>query len=148
MLATRAHQAIGDQYKSPIAQPCRISARAPGAFIDHGVETEFTPHRMSGQHRAPIPRADRAHILAFDRIIASLMAMQQTPQLRQIEMSPEQILATEIENRAVLGFAGPVAIGFDDAYVFSLEAGADGCPHNPQEHDRGGSESDEIVPSK
>jgi hypothetical protein len=46
----------------------------------------------------------------------------------------------------VLGFAGPVAIGFDDAYVFALEAGADGCPHSPQEHARAGSESDGIVP--
>ena len=73
--------------------------------------------------------------------------MQQALQFRQIEMRREQILATEIENRAVLGFAGPVAIGFDDAYVFALEAGADGCPHNPQEHDRVGSESDGIVPS-
>jgi hypothetical protein len=75
------------------------------------------------------------------------MAMQQMPQLRQIEMRREQILATEIENRAVLGFAGPVAIGFDYAHVFALEAVADGCPHNSQKHDRGGSESGGIVPS-
>ena len=134
MLAAGAHQPIGGQHESPIAQPHHVPALAPLAFIEHGIEAELTPHRMRGQHRAPIPCADRTHILAFDRIITSLLAMQETPQLRQIEMRREQILATEIENRAVLGFAGPVAIGFDDAYVFALEAVADGCPHNPQEH--------------
>src|SRR6516162_3031312 len=143
MLATRAHQAIGDQYESPITQPSRISACARGAFIEHGVEAELTPHRTSGQHRAPIPRSDRLDVLASGGI-APVIAMQQTLQFRQIEMRREQILATEIEDRAVLGFARLVAIGFDDAYVFALEAVADGCPHNPQEHGRGGSESGKL----
>jgi hypothetical protein len=40
--------------------------------------------------------------------------MQQALQFRQIEMRREQILAAEIEDRAVLGFARPVAIGFDE----------------------------------
>jgi hypothetical protein len=62
-------------------------------------------------------------------------------------MRREQILAAEIEDRAVLGFARLVAIGFDDAYVFALEAVADGCPHNPQEHGWGGSETEIVPPS-
>ena len=140
MLAAWAHQAIGDQHESPVAQPSRVPALAPCASIEHGVEAELAPHRTRGQHRAPIPRSDRLHILAGGGIVLGI-AMQQTPQLRQIQMRREQILAAEIENGAVLGFAGPVAIGFDHAHVFALKAVADGCPHNPEKHGRGGSES-------
>ena len=38
---------------------------------------------------------------------------------------------SKVENSALLGFAGPIAIGFDGAHVFALEALADGCPHEP-----------------
>ena len=133
MLAAWAHHAIGDQHQSPIAQPDRVPALAPCAVIEHRVEAERAPHRLRGQHRAPVPGSDRSHVLALDAI-GVLVAMQQTPQLRQIEMRREQILATKIDNGAVLGFAGAVAIGFDEAHVFALDALADGCPHDPQEH--------------
>jgi hypothetical protein len=48
----------------------------------------------------------------------------------------------------MLGFPRPVPISFDEAHIFALEAVADGCPHNPQEHGRRGSRIREIVPSK
>src|SRR6516164_9907872 len=143
MLAAWAHQAIGDQHESPVAQPSRVPALAPCASIEHGVEAELAPHRTRGQHRAPIPRSDRLDVLASGGT-APVIAMQQTLQFRQIEMRREHILAAEIEDRAVLGFARLVAIGFDDAYVFALEAIADGCPHNPQEHGPSGSESGKL----
>src|SRR5437660_3970264 len=133
MLASWAHQAIGDQHQRPIAQPRRVPALAPGAFIEHRVEAERAPHRLRGQHRAPVPGSDRSDVLALDPI-SLLLAMQQTPQLRQIEMRGEQILAAKVEDGAVLGFAGAIAIGFDEAHVFALDALADGCPHDPQEH--------------
>src|SRR5215831_182482 len=137
MLASWAYQTIGDQHERPIAQPRRVPALAPGVFVKHRIEAERAPRRLHDQHRAPVPGSDRSHVLAFDAI-SLFLAMQQTPQLRQIEMRREQILAAKIENGAVLGFARPVAIGFDEAHVFALDALADGCPHDPQEHWSGG----------
>src|SRR5215831_951421 len=101
MLASWAHQTIGDQHERPIAQPRRAPALAPGVRVEHRVEAEFAPHRLRGQHRAPVPGSDRSHVLALDTI-SLLLAMEQTPQLRQIEMLREQILAAKIENGAVL----------------------------------------------
>jgi hypothetical protein len=48
MLAAWAHQPIGNQHESPIAQPHHVPALAPLAFIEHGIEAELTPHRTSG----------------------------------------------------------------------------------------------------
>src|SRR6516165_8444771 len=109
MLASWAQQTIGDQHERPIAQPRRVPALAPGVFVEHRIEAERAPRRVRDQHRAPVPGCDRSHVLAFDAI-SLLLAMQQTPQLRQIEMRREQILAAKIENGAVLGFAGLIAI--------------------------------------
>src|SRR6516162_670645 len=94
MLASWAQQTIGDQHERPIAQPRRVPALAPGVFVEHRIEAERAPRRVRDQHRAPVPGCDRSHVLAFDAI-SLLLAMQQTPQLRQIEMRREQILAAK-----------------------------------------------------
>jgi len=61
----------------------------------------------------PIPGTDRVDILALDVIRAARITMQQSLQILEIEMRCQQILATEIYDRAMPRLAGVVAIGFD-----------------------------------
>src|SRR6516164_3534564 len=143
MLAAWAHQPIGDQHESPIAQPHHVPPLAPLAFIEHGVEAEFTPYRTNSQHRAPNStlRSPRCPRVWRNR---SCSPCSRHCNFVKSRCAASRSLRPIIEDRAVLGFARLVAIGFDDAYVFALEAIADGCPHNPQEHGRGGSESGNL----
>ena len=61
--------------------------------------------------------------------------MEQTVELIEIKMRRQQILATEIDDGLMPGFALVVAIGLNDAHVFVLDPPlAAGSSDNPQEH--------------
>ena len=61
--------------------------------------------------------------------------MEQTVELIEIKVRRQQILATEIDDGLMPGFALVVAIGFDHAHVFVLDPGlATRGSDDPQEH--------------
>src|SRR5258708_28833514 len=134
MLAPWRRQSIGDQHQRPIAQPHRLAAIRPRKLIEHRLEAEFAPHRTRGQHRPPVPRADRADIVAPDAAIVDRFPVQQAAELVEVEMRCQKIAAAEIDDGAMLRLAVVVAIGFDHAHVFALHVLADVRPDHSQEH--------------
>src|SRR5580700_7061729 len=134
MLAPRRRQSIGDQHQRPIAQPHRLAAIRPRKLIEHSLEAELAPHRTRGQHWSPVPRPDRADIIARDATIVGRFAVQQAAELVEIEMRCQKIAAAEIDDGTMPRLAVVVAIGFDHAHVFALHVLADVRPDHPQEH--------------
>jgi hypothetical protein len=65
-----------------------------GRASEHRVKAELPPHRTRGQHRSPVPRADRTDIIAFDATIVGSFAVQEAAELAEIEMRCQKIPAT------------------------------------------------------
>src|ERR1700746_2517135 len=49
-----------------LAHPRRLAAISPRQLIKHRLEAKLAPYCTRGQHRPPVPRADRADIIARD----------------------------------------------------------------------------------
>src|ERR1700745_2767855 len=62
------------------------------------------------------------------------ISVQKSRQLLDIEVLTQNILASQIDDRAMLGFALLVTIGFNQADVFVLDAVAAGGSDHAQEH--------------
>ena len=137
MLAPRRGEPIGDQHQSPVAQRRGIATMvAPLAIdepVDRHLKPKLAPQMARRQHRSPIPRRHGVDILAPDGGRRHRLAMQQARQLGEVEMRCQQVLATEIEHGAVARLA-VLAIGFDQAHIFMLDAVAAGGADDAQEH--------------
>ena len=68
-------------------------------------ETELAPQMACRQARPPIPRANRRDAVAAHGSIGLRITMQQTAELGEIKMLPQQVPATEIDDGAVTGLA-------------------------------------------
>src|SRR5271155_194610 len=90
--------------------------------------------RTRGQHRPPVPRADRADIVAPDAAIVDRFPVQQAAELVEVEMRCQKIAAAKIDHGAMPRLTVVVAIGFDHAHVFALHVLADVRPDHSQEH--------------
>jgi hypothetical protein len=86
MFASWRRQSIGDQHQRTIAQPHRVAAIRPRQLIEHRFKAELAPHRTRRQHRPPVPRAERADIIARDTAIVGRFAVQQAAKLVEIQM--------------------------------------------------------------
>src|ERR1700741_4709634 len=96
------------------------------------MQTKIASHFLRYEHPAPVPGADGTDIIAlwFRRPIS----VQKSRQLLDIEVLTQNILASQIDDRAMLGFALLVTIGFNQADVFVLDAVAAGGSDHEQEH--------------
>ena len=134
MLAARRHQSVGDQNQRPVAQADAIPALCLGGLVERRVQTKVAPHLLHGQHPAPVPGADGAYIIALRFSSVRLLTVQKSRQLLQIEMRPQKILASEIDDGAMLGFALRITKGFNQAHVFVLDPVAASRSDHAQEH--------------
>ena len=133
MLAGRRGEPIGDQHQRPIAQRSAITTTTSGEPVEHRLKPKLTPQMARRQHRSPVPRRHGVNVLAPDRALRCRFAMQQARQLGEVEMRRQQVLATQIEDRAMARLAA-LAIGFDHPHILVLDAVAAGGPDDAQEH--------------
>ena len=135
MLTARRYQPIGHQDQGAIAEGRGVGAIRRGKRINGLFQTQFAPQVSGDQHGSPIPGSNRPDIISFGRWLARFITMKQTAELIEIKVRRQQILATEIDDGLMPGFALMVAIGLNDADVFVLDPPfATGGSDDPQEH--------------
>jgi hypothetical protein len=127
MLAAGCGEPIDNQDQSPITQSADLATVRFAEPVERRLEPEFTPQLARHQHGSPVPCRNRVHLIGSDiaRSSRSGIAVQQARQLVEVEMSRQQVPATEIENGAMTRLA-VLAKGFDDAHVLMRDTLAAG----------------------
>src|SRR5215813_14130818 len=129
VFAARRDEPIGNQHKGSITEGCAIVAATPAGAVKHARQAEFDPQAARDKYWAPVPSVERLNVFAAQIFARLIFPMQQSIELVEIEMRSEQILAAEIDDRAMLILA-VLATGFDDAHVLVLDPlGAGGANH-------------------
>ena len=135
MLTARCYQPVGHKDEDVIAEGGGIAAIMRCKRIDGLFQAELAPQVSCDQHGSPIPGSNRPDIVTFGRWLGGFVTMEQTAELIEIKVRRQQILATEIDDGLMPGFALVVAIGLNDAHVFVLDPPfATGGSDDPQEH--------------
>jgi hypothetical protein len=123
MLAARCGQPIDGQHQSAITQRRSIATARFTEPVERRFEAELTPQVARHQHR----------LLAAYAAVGDRLAVQQAHQFREIEMCRQQVLAPEIEHRAVPCLA-VLPKRFDHTHILVGDAFATSGPDHTQEH--------------
>jgi len=82
-------------------------------LLKQALQAEFGPNAARGEYWTPIPSIERLNVFTAQVLAGWYVAVQQSREFLEIEMSGQQILAAEIDDRAMLVFA-VLAVGFDN----------------------------------